>query len=128
MKSILVVDDEPHVSRVVKLRLEEVGYHVELASNGEEALEKLREESFDALITDVVMPRMTGRELCQRISKELPDLDLLIFVITSSSEIEHRDWINEVPRAELIEKPVSTTRLIARLQKRLEGERESQDV
>ena len=128
MKSILVVDDEPHVSRVVKLRLEEVGYHVELASNGEEALEKLREESFDALITDVVMPRMTGRELCQRISKELPDLDLLIFVITSSSEIEHRDWINEVPRAELIEKPISTTRLIARLQRQLEREPGDQDV
>lgn len=128
MKSILVVDDEPHVSRVVKLRLEEVGYHVELASNGEEALEKLREESFDAMITDVVMPRMTGRELCQRISKELPDVDLLIFVVTSSSEMEHRDWVNEVPRAELIEKPISTTRLIARLQRRLEREPGDRDV
>ncbi|MEE8558630.1 MAG: response regulator [Myxococcota bacterium] len=122
MKSILVVDDEPHVNRVMKLRLEEVGYRVEIASNGEEALEKLREESFDAMITDVLMPRMTGRELCQRIRKELPDVDLLIFVITSSSEIEHRDWVKEVPRAELIEKPVSPKRLIAYLRRGLEGE------
>ena len=51
MKSILVVDDEPHVSRVTKGRLEQEGYRIEVARDGEEALEKLQAQAFDSRST-----------------------------------------------------------------------------
>ncbi len=64
MRSILVVDDEAFVTRVTKLALERAGYHVEVASDGEEALGSLGKCPFDVVITDLIMPRMSGRELC----------------------------------------------------------------
>ncbi len=116
MRSILVVDDEAFVTRVTKLCLERAGYDVSVASDGEEALRMLHEHRFDAVITDLMMPRMDGRELCRVIHEQLPGDELLIFVATSSSEQEHRDWARELPRMVFLEKPLSLRRLIARLE------------
>ena len=79
MKRILIVDDEPHVVRVLKLALERAGYLVDQAGDGKEALEYLQRSEPDVLITDIDMPRMTGRELCTHIDKELPDRSFQIF-------------------------------------------------
>ena len=121
MRSILVVDDDPNVSRVTKLRLEQEGYHVEVARDGAVALERLREQTFDAVITDVVMPGMDGRELCERIGEEFPDRKFFIFVATSSTEGEHRDWAGQMSRTEFLEKPLSLRHLADRLAVHLDG-------
>lgn len=120
MRSILVVDDEAFVTRVTKLALERAGYHVEVAADGEEALGRLGKRLFDVVITDLIMPRMNGRELCLAIHEQFTDQELLIFVATSSSEEEHRDWARELPRTEFLEKPLSLRRLIARLEDHFE--------
>ncbi len=120
MKRILFVDDEPHVSRVAQLSLERAGYEVELASDGLEGLEKLLAEPYDVLITDMMMPRMNGRELCEAIQEQIPERKFFIFVITSRSEPEHRAWAESLPRAEFIEKPLSLSHLISRLRQHLE--------
>ena len=112
MKSILVVDDEPHATRLLKLRLEAVGYRVDLASNGEEALEKIGANSYDALLTDICMPRMTGRELCTEVRKQSANDAMVIFVITSRPEDEYRSWTRDLENLEFFEKPVSIRRLI----------------
>ncbi len=83
MTRILFVDDEPNVSRVAQLSLERAGYEVELASDGVEGLEKLLAEPYDVLITDMMMPRMNGRELCEAIQEQIPDRKFLIFIVTS---------------------------------------------
>lgn len=119
MRSVLVVEDEAHIRRLMKLKLEEAGYEVELAPDGEAALERLEERSFDALVTDVQMPRMTGPELCERIGERLPERKMLTFVMTSRSEEEFRDWAGARLLTEFIEKPVSMRRLIARLRHHL---------
>ena len=119
MKRILFVDDEPHVSRVAQLSLERAVYEVELASDGVEGLEKLLAEPYDVLITDMMMPRMNGRELCEAIQEQIPERKFFIFVITSRSEAEHREWAQSLPRAEFIEKPLSLSRLISRLRHHL---------
>ncbi len=119
MKRILFVDDEPHVSRVAQLSLERAGYEVELASDGVEGLEKLLAEPYDVLITDMMMPRMNGRELCEAIQEQIPNRKFFIFVITSRSETEHREWAQSLPRAEFIEKPLSLSHLISRLRHHL---------
>lgn len=115
MASVLVVDDEPHVSRLTKSRLEREGHEVSLAYDGEEALERLAARSFDAMITDVQMPRMNGRELCEAVRKCSENEDLFILVVTSSTESELRRWAEGMPNLEFVEKPVSLNRLAARL-------------
>ena len=119
-KTILIVDDEPQISRVTRHCLERAGYEVEIASNGVEALERLEWREFDAVITDIMMPRMTGRELCFAIRARLPDRKLPIFVMTSSLEEEHRDWAQEVSDTVFLEKPVGLRQLIRRLEEVLE--------
>ena len=70
---ILLVDDEPVVLRVIRLALEKAGYQVETRPNGLAALERIREQPPDVLITDIEMPQMSGQELCQKLEAEMPD-------------------------------------------------------
>jgi len=112
VKKIIIVDDEPHVLRVLRLSLEREGYEVESFANGEEGLEALRESHPDVLITDIQMPRMNGEQLCQIIQAEMPEREFLIFVLTSRTEIEHREWSRKIENLQFLEKPISIRNLI----------------
>lgn len=115
MKKIVIADDEPHVLRVLKLSLEKEGYSVDTCANGQEALARLEQGYPDILITDIQMPKMTGEELCMHIQKNMPDRKFLIFVLTSRTEIEHRQWSREVHNLLFLEKPVSIRNLVEKL-------------
>jgi DNA-binding response OmpR family regulator len=115
MKHILIVDDEPHVIRIMKLALEKAGYSIDEAANGQQAVDRLQETLPDVIITDVDMPRMTGKELCMHIQETLPDRTFKILVLTSRAEDEHRVWSSAIDNLDFIEKPVSIRKLVARL-------------
>ena len=75
MTKILVCEDEKDLNRFVCLSLRNAGYEAVAAFDGEEALSKLDEEQFDLILTDIMMPKMDGYELCENVrafSKELP--------------------------------------------------------
>lgn len=116
MKRILIVDDEPHIIRVMKMALERASYVVDVAPNGVEALKKINELHPDVLITDIAMPLMTGEELCKQIEMDITDRDFLIIVATSRTEIEHREWSREIQNLQFFEKPMSTRKLILLLE------------
>ncbi len=115
MKHILIVDDEPHVLRVLRLALEQSGYQVDEASNGNQAMRFLENRHPDAMITDIDMPQMNGKELCLEINKSMPDRTFQIFVLTARAEIEHRDWASKIPVLYFMEKPVSIHKLLSKL-------------
>jgi len=114
-KRILIVDDEPHAIRVLRLALEKAGYVTDEACNGMQALEKIRGNPPDLMITDIDMPLMNGSELCSRILEEMPDRKFGIFVLTARAEDEHRFWSKTMGNLDFLEKPVSIRRLIGRL-------------
>lgn len=116
MNKILIADDEPHVLRVLKLSLEKEGYVVETCSNGKEALARLEQAHPDILITDIQMPLMTGEELCKHINQHIPERKFLIFVLTSRTEIEHREWSRDIPNLLFLEKPVSIRNLLDKIE------------
>ncbi|NIR30988.1 MAG: response regulator [Gammaproteobacteria bacterium] len=109
------MDDQPHIVRVIRLALEGRGYTVQTASNGEQALSKLREERFHVVITDIEMPRLDGRALCEAMHREFPGPQPLTLVITARPELAAREWVHFLPNTELLEKPLSLRRLNARL-------------
>ena len=115
MKRILLVDDEPHVIRIMKLALVKAGYEVDEAANGIQALDKINRAHPDVLITDIDMPRMDGKELCRHIEKNFPDRKLRIYVLTSRAEDEHREWTGNMRNLEFLEKPVSIRQLVTRM-------------
>ncbi len=112
MKKIMLVDDELHVLRILKMSLEKQGYEIDTFSNGQEALDALSSTTPDVLITDIQMPRMSGEELCKQISQRYPERAYLIIVLTSRTEIEHRQWSAEIDNLQFLEKPVSMRNLI----------------
>lgn len=114
---ILLVDDEPHVIRLMRLKLEQHGFQVNTASNGEDALNKIRLSPPDILLTDIQMPKMTGEQLCKTIQKELPDREFLIILLTSRPEMEHRTWSKGINNLWFYEKPISMRQLITQLEK-----------
>ena len=115
MKRILIVDDEPHVTRVLKLSLRPRGYEVESLCNPLEAVDKLKSFAPDVLITDIQMPGMSGRELCDRIQAEMPQRNFLILVMTAMAARENREWVSRMPNTEFLEKPLSPRSLVVRL-------------
>ena len=84
--SVLVVEDEDLVRKVVVDALKLQGYRVLEASNGEEALERLRDGPVDVLVTDLVMPKMGGEELVYRVRELYPQIRVVLISGYSSSE------------------------------------------
>jgi CheY-like chemotaxis protein len=117
MKRILIADDEAHITLVLKLYLERAGYAVQTVANGKAALEAIRNCAPDALITDIQMPQMTGRELCQAIDQALPSRTFPILVMTSRTDREEREWTAAMRQLEFLEKPVSMRAVESRLAK-----------
>lgn len=115
MTTIYVADDEPTPTRVLKMTLERNGFDVETFVNGKKALERIREQHPDALITDIEMPVLTGESLCKQIQEEFPQRDFPIFVVTSVTDLAHRDWAQRIVKLNFLEKPVSMRKLTAEL-------------
>ncbi|MCZ6912198.1 MAG: response regulator [Proteobacteria bacterium] len=111
MHSILLVDDEPMILRVMRVALEKVGYRVITAVDGKDALDKLEASHPDILVTDIEMPRMTGKELCLEIQKTIIDRQFPIFISTSLTAMEHREWSRKIPNLIFLEKPISIRKL-----------------
>ncbi|MEY4730968.1 MAG: hypothetical protein RL020_2126 [Pseudomonadota bacterium] len=122
MKRVLIVDDQPHVIRVLKLNLETEGYQVDTAANGHEALQKIAANEPDVLITDIQMPGMSGQELCQSIQANMPTRKFLILVMTSTTERDQRDWVKTITHLEFLEKPLSPRKLLTRLKQYFSNE------
>ncbi|MGV6852676.1 MAG: PAS domain-containing protein [bacterium] len=117
-EKILVVDDEPAIRSMVRSILNKHGYHAETASSGSEALEYLKEQSFDLLLSDILMPKMNGYQLAQHVQQNYPKVKIQL--MTGFDDI---DKVNKQDR-ELFEnclhKPISTNELLTQLRKVLD--------
>jgi len=117
---LYVVDDELVPQRVVRMALMRAGYDVDCFHNGLQALEAIRKQQPDALITDIEMPVMTGEGLCKAMTEEFPERTFPIFVVTGVTDLIHRSWSREIDDLTFIEKPISVRMLIEKLAVRLE--------
>ena len=69
-KKILIVEDEQAMAKALELKLDHAGFETEVVQNGEEALDLLGAESFDAIILDLIMPKMDGFDFLQQIKEK----------------------------------------------------------
>jgi PAS domain S-box-containing protein len=84
---ILVVDDEPINIEVVKSQLANKHYSLTTASNGKEALALLEQNSFDLVLLDIMMPGMSGYEVCERLRQQYPQDQLPVLMLTAKNQI-----------------------------------------
>ncbi len=108
---ILVVEDEVSLRKLMASLLSRLGYHVTLAANGGEALLLIEEKGlkFDLVITDVVMPNMSGKELANRLQRNQPDLKILYMSGYTDNAIVHHGILDQ--GLAFIQKPMSILQL-----------------
>jgi len=87
---ILIVDDEISIIELVQMELVRRGYHVRIASGGEEALSILRENEMDLLVTDLRMPNIDGVELIRRANQINPKMPCVIVSGQGELEVSYR--------------------------------------
>lgn len=88
-KKLLIVDDEPHIRLLLEQTLEELeDYGVEIftATNGLEALEMIQSEKPNLVFLDVMMPKMNGYDVCQKVKGELGMTDVYIIMLTAKGQ------------------------------------------
>ena len=120
-KKVLVVDDESHIRRVIEVKLKKYGFDVIYAPNGSEGLKVLEKEKPCVMITDINMPVMDGRKLCERSNPYKSDWSFLTIIITARINPEDRTWVSDLTDTIFLEKPFSTTVLKDRIETYLEG-------
>jgi two-component system alkaline phosphatase synthesis response regulator PhoP len=108
---ILVVDDEVHLAKIIEFTLKHEGYSVSVAFDGEEALEKIRNDSPDLIILDLMLPIVDGYRICNRLKADERYMNIPVIILTARN-IE-RENIEEPIQADLfMEKPFNTDKLL----------------
>ena len=120
-KSILVADDEAHILHVVSLKLQNAGFEVHTAHDGDEALEMLMTTPVDLYITDYQMPGMTGLEDSRRIHKEPGRRDLPVILLTAHGLALEQVELNQAGICACLSKPFSPREVLQRVQELLDA-------
>lgn len=94
-KHILLVDDEEGIQLLYRGEFEDDGYEVDSAYNGEEALEKFRDQSFDLVILDINMPGMNGIEVLRQMKEINPELPVILSTAYPEYKQDFGTWASE---------------------------------
>ncbi|MEK6581513.1 MAG: response regulator transcription factor [Nitrospirota bacterium] len=114
-KKILIVDDEPDLAELVSYNLKKEGFEVSSASDGEEALKKIRKGNFNLVILDLMLPGIQGMELCRILRNDPKTKHLPIIMLTAKGEDVDKILVLEMGADDYIAKPFSPRELVARV-------------
>src|SRR5437867_3903224 len=123
-ESVLVVDDDPDVARFVEVNLRSAGYEVTVASNGEEALERAVELRPDLVLLDVMMPKLDGFEVAQRLRRDSRTSSTSIIMLTAKALSSDKVLGLSSGADDYIIKPFDPIELLARVKGTLRRARE----
>jgi CheY-like chemotaxis protein len=113
MGSILVVEDNAALARVIRFNLERAGFDVTIARDGSQAWQRVCEQAFHLVVTDEQMPEMSGREFCQRLRGSEAGATLPVIMLTAKAlELDRGRLRNELGIATVFTKPFSPTELV----------------
>lgn len=116
-KKILIVDDEAHIRMLIGQTLEELedeGVEFLTADNGASALELIQSEKPNLVFLDVMMPRMNGMDVCQKVKKELAIDDVYIILLTAKGQELDRQRGQEVGADVYMTKPFDPEVLLSK--------------
>lgn len=123
-----MADDEPHIGRIIKMKLENGPFRVTLAYDGQEALDfALGEDQVDLAVLDLMMPRLSGLDVLRRIREEKRLNSLPCIILTAGGDAKHERDALELGATQFITKPFSPKKLYA-LVARLTGSPEEAGI
>ena len=114
---ILVVDDDIGLTQLLQLVFESRGFGVTIAHNGEQALESLERELPEAILLDLMMPGISGLEVCKQVRSAPHTANIPIVILTARYDMQTRQDAMQAGATEYLTKPVRPTELINRMRK-----------
>ena len=113
MERILVVEDDRAVQRALRRLFETEGFAVEISSDGKSALEAFRTTAPAAIVLDLRLPAMSGRDVCREIKQQSPSLPII--VLSATSDVSDKVLLLELGADDYVTKPFSPRELLARV-------------
>jgi DNA-binding response OmpR family regulator len=114
---VLVADDEPHIGRIIKTKLEQGPFNVTLVYDGAEALEALqRSDDVRLLILDLMMPQVSGLEVLDRVRADARWRSLPCLILTAAGQGSQEEEARRRGADDFMTKPFSPKRLLARVE------------
>ena len=112
---VLVADDEPHIGRIIKMKLEQGPFHVTLAYDGREALETLqRERDIDLVLLDLMMPHLSGLDVLAAMRKDERLREVPCLILTAAGQEQQHTSAIALGANDFLTKPFSPKKLYAR--------------
>lgn len=121
-KTILIVDDEPYMIRLLQHHVERAGYKMVKAVNGREALEKIDSAKPDLIIMDVMMPELNGLEVLSQIRESPETAELPVIIMTANAQRFTKEEAEAAGVSAFLTKPFSPTQLMLQIQNQLDEE------
>lgn len=114
-RNVLVVDDEPNIVLSIKFLINQQGYEVRTASNGEEAFQELSRQIPDLILLDIMMPKPDGYEVCQKIRATPEWKDIPVIMLTAKGRDVEKQKGLAMGADDYITKPFATHELVAKV-------------
>jgi two-component system, OmpR family, alkaline phosphatase synthesis response regulator PhoP len=115
-RHVLVADDEAHIGRIIKIKLEHGPFRVTLAFDGQEAVEALeREDRIDLVVLDLMMPRLSGLDVLDRIRANDKWKDIPCIILTAAGQEDYERDARESGATDFLTKPFSPKKLYAKI-------------
>ncbi len=127
---ILLVDDDPDIIEIIKYNLEQEGYNIKMATNGNEAIKKAKKHIPHLIIMDVMMPEMDGIEACEQLRADSRFNDTIIVFLTARGEDYSYVAAFDAGADDYIPKPIKPKILVSKVKallRRLKKDEESKD-
>ncbi|NQD91296.1 response regulator [Pseudomonas sp. CrR25] len=118
-KTVLIADDEPNIVISLEFLLQQAGYRVEVAHDGQEAWEAIQRQPPDLLLLDVMLPRLSGFDLCQKIRENPAWRQLRIIMLTAKGRDVEISKGLALGADAYVTKPFSTQDLLAQIRAQL---------
>src|SRR5688572_16522736 len=115
-RTVLVVDDEPYIGRIIQLKLESGPYRVELVQDGRSALDRLQaDEPVDLILLDIMMPHLSGLDVLAELRQIPHRRSTPVIMLTAKGHETDREQAAQLGATDFLTKPFSPKKLLARI-------------
>jgi DNA-binding response OmpR family regulator len=128
MPRILIADDNPSNAELLDTHLDGSGFDTKLVYNGEDTLKAARDWKPDLILLDVMMPKMSGFEVCRRLRADSATKDIAVLMVTALDQTTDVETAVDAGTDDFITKPINKTELLLRVRAMLASRAEKTEV
>lgn len=128
MPRILIADDNQQNAELLEAHLDDTGFDTKIVSNGEDTLAAARDWTPELILLDVMMPRLSGFEVCQRLRADPATKDVGILMVTALDQPTDVERAVDAGTDDFITKPINKTELLLRVRALLDSRTQATDV